>query len=146
MTDKIGGMPIGFQAYLNPDNLMRDEDASLMHDYSRSPLDQDSFYLISLAVLGNMAHEGKIYRSEDSAPVGESFIVDSKKYEESGIRLPNFVLDKFNSRTTSAEKGDSSEKVSKIRTQLETLKDNFDTQITFDDARKLLKKQKNDRY
>ncbi|EHK01777.1 hypothetical protein HRED_07002 [Candidatus Haloredivivus sp. G17] len=36
MTEKIGGMPIGFQAYLNPDNLVRDEDTSLMHDYSES--------------------------------------------------------------------------------------------------------------
>jgi len=146
MTEKIGGMPIGFQAYLNPDNLVRDEDTSFMHDYSESGLDQTSFYLISLATLGNMAHQGNIYPNQDSAPPGESFIVDWKTYNEDGIRLPNFVLDQFKSRIRAAEREKSSEDPSKIRNGLESVRDNFDTQITFDEARKLLNNQKGSLY
>ncbi|EHK00823.1 hypothetical protein HRED_10936, partial [Candidatus Haloredivivus sp. G17] len=120
MTEKIGGMPIGlFQAYLNPDNLVRDEDTSLMHDYSESGLDQNSFYLISLATLGNMAHQGNIYPNQDSAPPGESFIVDWKTYNEDGIRPPNFVLDQFKSRIRAAEKGN----LQKILQKLENAKE-----------------------
>ncbi|EHK00840.1 hypothetical protein HRED_10876 [Candidatus Haloredivivus sp. G17] len=81
----------------------------VVQDENKSGLDQNSFYLISLATLGNMAHQGNIYPNQDSAPPGESFIVDWKTYNEDGIRPPNFVLDQFKSRIRAAEKGKSSE-------------------------------------
>lgn len=131
MTAKIGGNPIGFQAYLNPENLVRDEDTKAIHNYSESGLEQDNFYLASLATLGNIAHEGKSYADRESAPQGESFLVGQKTYDDGEIRIPNFVLDQFNSRIRSAENENHPEKTSEIRNELELVRDNFDTQITF---------------
>lgn len=142
MASKIGGRPIAFQAFLNPDNLKIDEDTELMHDYSSSNLDEEDFYLASIATFGNIAHLGNIYPDRESAPEGESFLVGSKEYDEMSIQVPELVRKQFNSRMLSAGRNETSENVDEIRKQLESIRSNFDTQISMKEARKLLENQK----
>lgn len=142
MADKIGGRPIAFQAYLNPDNLRIDEDTEMMHDYSGSGLDEEDFYLISLATFGNIAHEGNIYPDRESAPEGKSFLVDSKTYDEKDVTVPDPVRKQFNSRIYDAKKDRISEDPDEIIKQLDSVRTNFDTQISMSEARKILEKHR----
>jgi len=140
IADKIGGYPMAVHALLNPDNLVIDEDASLMYDFAESGLDEEDFYLASLAIFGTMAHVGDIYPERESESKGESFIVDYKIQDKDQHLCPELVREKFHERALASKKGQTSEDAEKIREEYELVRDNFGSQISIEEACKLLEK------
>jgi hypothetical protein len=141
IADKIGGYPMAVQALLNPDNLEIDEDTELMHDFSESDLVEENYYLASLADFGTVAHMGNIYPDRESATNGESFITDYEIREKNVNLPPKSVRVKFRDRALAAKRGQSSEDPEEIREEFELICENFESQISMSEARKLLEKQ-----
>jgi hypothetical protein len=138
MADKIGGHPMKITALLNPDNLEIDEDTKIMHDYSESELEEQNYFLASLATHGTVAHKGDVHPNEQSAPQGESFILEHDIQNDSFHSPPASVRRMFHDRHIAASEGRSQESTETVKAQYEAIKDNFDTQISAEEAGKLL--------